>query len=223
MHILIVEDEIKTAAYLQKGLSQSGYVVDVAHDGEDGLYLALSREYDLIVLDVMLPNRSGLSVLAEIRHKGKQIPVLFLSARDAAQHRVKGLELGADDYLVKPFSFSELLIRIRNILQRSPARQFDILHIADLDIDQARHRIRRGGVNIDLTPKEFALLSLLIRRKGEVLSRSVIADQVWGINFDSETNAVDVMVRRLRSKIDGPFERKLIRTVRGVGYVIEEN
>jgi two-component system copper resistance phosphate regulon response regulator CusR len=221
MRILVVEDEIKAAAYLQRGLTENGYVVDVAHDGEDGLHLALNGEYDLIILDVMLPERSGWSVIAEMHRQGKETPTLFLTARDAVEDRIKGLELGADDYLVKPFAFSELLARVRNILRRGPARQPDLLEIADLRIDLLRHKASRGGKRLDLTPKEFALLSLLARRQGEVLSRSLIADQVWDMNFDSDTNVVDVAVRRLRTKVDDPFEPKLIKTVRGVGYVLE--
>lgn len=221
MRILVVEDEIKAAAYLQRGLTENGYVVDVANNGEDGLHCALNGEYDLLILDVMLPERSGWSVIAEMHRQGKETPTLFLTARDAVEDRIKGLELGADDYLVKPFAFSELLARVRNILRRGPARQPDLIEIADLRIDLLRHKASRGGKRLDLTPKEFALLSLLARRQGEVLSRSLIADQVWDMNFDSDTNVVDVAVRRLRTKVDDPFEPKLIKTVRGVGYVLE--
>ena len=223
MRILIVEDEVKAAAYLHKGLTENGYVVDVVHDGEDGLHLAMTGDYELIILDVMLPERSGWSIIAEMRRQGKETPTLFLTARDAVEDRIKGLELGADDYLVKPFAFSELLARVRNILRRGPARQPDVIEIADLRIDLLRHKASRGGKRLDLTPKEFALLSLLARRQGEVLSRSLIADQVWDMNFDSDTNVVDVAVRRLRTKIDDPFPVKLIQTVRGAGYVLEEN
>jgi two-component system copper resistance phosphate regulon response regulator CusR len=222
MRLLIVEDEIKTAAYLRKGLMENGFVVDVSHSGEDGLHLALTGEYDLVILDVGLPERSGWSVVTEIRRGGKELPVLFLTARDSVEDRIKGLELGADDYLVKPFSFSELLARVRTILRRGAIRQAETLQIADLSIDLVRHKASRGGMRLDLTPKEFALLSLLARRRGEVLSRTLIADQVWDMNFDSDTNVVDVAVRRLRTKVDDPFEQKLIHTVRGVGYVLEE-
>ncbi|MBI1929791.1 heavy metal response regulator transcription factor [Candidatus Poribacteria bacterium] len=221
MRILIVEDETKTAAYLRKGLSENGFVVDVAAQGEDGLFLARMGNYDLVILDVMLPGRDGWSVIAEIRRCGKQTPVLFLTARDSVHDRVKGLELGADDYLVKPFAFSELLARARSILRRGPTRQPEILRILDLEIDLLRHKAMRGGMRLDLTPKEFALLSLLVRRTGEVLSRTLIAEQVWDMNFDSDTNVVDVAVRRLRRKVDDPFTKKLIHTVRGVGYVLE--
>ncbi|HVV70910.1 MAG TPA: heavy metal response regulator transcription factor [Verrucomicrobiae bacterium] len=222
MRILIVEDEPKTAAYLRKGLCESGFLADVAARGDDGLELAREREYDLVILDVMLPERDGWEVLAGIRRAGKQTPVLFLTARDAVQDRVKGLELGADDYLVKPFAFSELLARVRTILRRGPVRQPEAVRIGDLELDLVRHRAARGGQRLELAPKEFALLSLLARRKGEVLSRTLIAEQVWDMNFDSDTNVVDVAVRRLRRKADDPFPRKLIHTVRGLGYVLEE-
>lgn len=223
MRILVVEDERKTAAYLQRGLSESGFVVDPAGRGDDGVELALSRDYDMVILDVMLPERDGWAVLAEIRRAGKQTPVLFLTARDAVPDRVKGLELGADDYLVKPLAFSELLARVRSILRRGPARQPDMVRVADLEMDLLRHKAMRGGQRLDLAPKEFALLSLLARRKGEVLSRTLIAEQVWEMHFDSNTNVVDVAVRRLRRKADDPFARKLIHTVRGLGYVLEEH
>jgi two-component system copper resistance phosphate regulon response regulator CusR len=222
VRILIIEDERKTATYLHKGLSEGGFIVDVANRGDEGLHLALSQEFDLIVLDVTLPGRDGWSVLEAIRQAGRQIPVLFLTARDSLSDRVKGLELGADDYLVKPFAFSELLARVRSILRRRPAKPLDALQIADLELDLVRHRAARAGQRLELTPKEFALLSLLVRRAGEVLSRTVIAEQVWDMHFDSDTNVVDVAVRRLRSKVDDPFERKLIHTARGLGYVLEE-
>ena len=221
MKVLVVEDERKAAAYLRKGLAENGFVVDVAHDGAEGLHRARSGDYDLVVLDVMLPGRDGWSVLAELRQAGKGTLVLFLTARDAVQDRVKGLELGADDYLVKPFAFSELLARVRSLLRRSGPRQPDVLRIADLEIDLARHRASRGGLRLDLTPKEFLLLSLLAQRTGEVLSRTFIAEQVWDMNFESDTNVVDVHVRRLRAKADEPFAAKLIHTVRGAGYVLE--
>ncbi len=222
MRILIIEDERKTAAFLNKGLSESGFVVDTEENGEQGLLLALSKGYDLIILDVMLPGRDGWSILSTLRQSGNQVPVLFLTARDAVQDRVKGLELGADDYLIKPFAFSELLARVRLLLRRAPARQSETLQIADLEIAFARQKATRGGNRLDLTAKEFSLLSLLVRRTGEVLSRILIAEQVWDINFDSDTNVIDVAIRRLRSKVDDPFEKKLIHTVRGVGYVLED-
>ena len=222
MRILIIEDERKTAAFLNKGLSESGFVVDTEENGEHGLLLALGKNYDLIILDVMLPGRDGWSILATLRQSGNHVPILFLTARDAVQDRVKGLELGADDYLIKPFAFSELLARVRLLLRRTPARQSEALQIADLEIEFARQKATRSGNRLDLTAKEFALLSLLARRTGEVLSRTLIAEQVWDINFDSDTNIIDVAIRRLRSKVDDPFEKKLIHTVRGVGYVFED-
>ncbi len=222
MRILIVEDEKKTAAYLHKGLTEQGFIVDVSIDGEEGLLFATTVEYDLIILDVMVPLRDGWSVLKELRSSGKQTPVLFLTARDSIDDRVKGLELGADDYLVKPFAFVELLARIRSILRRGPARQADHLGLADLTLDPVRHKAFRNGQRLELSPKEFALLSLFLQRPAEVLSRTLIAEQVWDVHFDSDTNIVDVAVRRLRQKIDDPFPQKLLHTVRGVGYVLEE-
>jgi len=221
MRILVVEDERKAAAYLAKGLSENGFVVDTAKTGDDGLFQATTIEYDLIVLDVMLPGRDGWSILKEFRAKGKQTPVLMLTARADVEDRVKGLELGADDYLVKPFAFSELLARIRTILRRSPARSSEHLHVGDMQIDLHKRKVIRAGQTIDLTPIEFGLLAYLARRVGEVQSRTLIAEQVWDMNFDPESNVVDVHIRRLRAKIDDPFDVKLIHTVRGVGYVIE--
>ena len=207
---------------MRQGLAENGFTVDSASDGEEGLHLAQANDYELVILDVMLPKRDGWSVLSELRRSGKQTLVLFLSAHDALQDRVKGLDLGADAYLVKPFAFSELLASVRSLLRRGPSRPLDQLQIADLEIDLIRHKVSRGGQRIDLTPKEFSLLSLLARRSGEVLSRTLVAEQVWGINFDTETNVVEVHMRRLRAKIDDPFEKKLIHTVRGVGYVLED-
>lgn len=221
MRILVVEDETKTAAYLCKGLTENGFVVDVAHNGGDGEHLAQTQDYDLILLDVMLPGSDGWTILKSLR-RTKQTPVLFLTAKGTVDDRVKGLELGADDYLVKPFAFSELLARVRSILRRGTARQSDVLRVADLEVDLPRHKVTRGSERIDLTAKEFNLLLLLMRRAGEVLSRTLIAEQVWDMNFDSDTNVVDVAIRRLRAKVDDPFERKLIHNVRGVGYVLEE-
>jgi two-component system copper resistance phosphate regulon response regulator CusR len=222
MRILIVEDEPKIAAFLRKGLTENGFVVDVADQGDDGLHLASTVAYDLAILDVMLPKLDGWSIVQALREAGKQLPVLFLTARDSVPDRVKGLELGADDYLVKPFAFSELLARVRTILRRGPARNLETIRVADLELDVARLRALRAGQRLELTPKEFALLSLLVRRAGEVLSRTLIAEQVWDMNFDSDTNIVDVHIRNLRAKVDDPFAQKLIHTVRGAGYVLEQ-
>ena len=222
MKVLVIEDEPKTAAYLRRGLVENGFVVDTAADGDEGAHLALTGAYDVIILDVMLPGRDGWSVLADIRTADVAVAVLFLTANDAVHDRVRGFELGADDYLVKPFAFSELLARVRNLVRRAPRRQPSLLSVADLEIDTVRHRASRDGRALDLTPKEFLLLSLLVRRSGEVQSRTLIAEQVWDINFESDSNVVEVHMRRLRSKVDDPFERKLIHTVRGVGYVVED-
>ncbi len=221
MKILIVEDEHKTGDYLKQGLSEAGFVVDLARDGVDGMHLALSEPYDLVVLDVMLPGLDGWQVLRAVRDAGRHVPVLFLTARDRVEERVKGLELGADDYLVKPFAFSELLARVRTLLRRGKAKEPEVLKAADLELDLLRRRVTRAGRRIDLTAKEFALIELLMRRQGEVLPRSLIASQIWDMNFDSDTNVIEVAVRRLRAKVDDEFEPKLIHTVRGMGYVLE--
>ncbi len=222
MKILIVEDEPKIGMYLKRGLTEAGFVVDCANDGRDGLHLALTDRYDLIVLDVMLPGIDGWEVLREMRRVDKRTPVMFLSARDHVDDRVKGLELGADDYLVKPFAFSELLARVRTLLRRGSAgAASENIEVFDLVLDLPHHRVIRGGKRIDVTAKEFSLLELMMRRHGEVLPRSLIASQVWDMNFDSDTNVIDVAVRRLRAKIDDDFAVKLIRTVRGMGYVLE--
>jgi two-component system copper resistance phosphate regulon response regulator CusR len=222
MHILIIEDQHKTASFLAKGLTEEGFVVDIAPDGMDGQHNIDHIHYDLIILDIMLPGKDGWSILRDLRYAKKQIPVLILTAKDAIEDRVKGLELGADDYLVKPFAFSELLARIRSILRRGPVREINIINIVDLEIDAIRHQVTRNGQRIDLTHKEFQLLLLMARRQGEVLSRTFIAEQVWEINFNSDTNVIDVAVRRLRRKVDDCFDNKLIHTVRGVGYVFEQ-
>ncbi len=222
MRILVAEDDQKTAAYLRRGLSESGFVVEVVENGRDALHLALTSVYDLVVLDVMLPGVDGWAILSELRAGNRHTPVLFLTARDAVQDRVKGLELGADDYLVKPFAFSELLARVRSVLRRGATRPSEILRVADLEIDLLRRHATRAGKRLELTPKEFALLALFVQRAGEVLSRTLIADQVWGINFSTDTNVVDVAVRRLRRKVDEPFAGHLIHTVWGVGYVLED-
>ena len=224
MRLLVVEDEVKLAAYLHKGLTEEGFVVDVAHNGVDGLHLAMEGDYDLLVLDAMLPGIDGLGVLAALR-QSKQTPVLMLTARIRVEDRVKGLQSGADDYLVKPFAFSELVARIQVLLRRArPLREADgaaVLGLADLELDLLRRKATRAGRRLDLTAKEFNLLALLLRRQGEVLSRTEIAEQVWDMNFDSATNVIDVAIRRLRGKLDVPFERALLHTVRGMGYVLE--
>ena len=222
MRILVIEDEKKTAGFLKKGLTENDFVVDVAHTADDGLLQADIAAYDLVILDIMLPDKSGWVVLEKMRQGGNTTPVLFLTARDSVEDRVKGLELGADDYLIKPFAFSELLARVRVVLRRPPLQPLQIIEIADLQLDLLKRKVKRAGQQIELTQKEFVLLSLLAQRSGDVLSRTMIAEQVWDMNFDSDTNVVDVAIRRLRSKVDDPFEKKLIHTVRGAGYVLEE-
>lgn len=223
MKLLVVEDETKTGDYLRQGLIEAGFVVDLARDGLDGLHLAQSGDYALIILDVMLPKLNGWQILAELREAACETPVLFLTARDQVEDRVKGLELGADDYLIKPFAFSELLARVRTLLRRgSRVIESVQMRIADLELDLMRRRVTRGGQRIDLTSKEFALLELFMRRQGEVLPRSLIASQIWDMNFDSDTNVIEVAIRRLRAKVDDGFDQKLIKTVRGIGYVLED-
>ncbi len=220
MKVLIVEDEIKTADYLRQGLTEQGYSVDLAMDGIDGQHMATHHLYDVIILDAMLPGKDGFAVLRALREL-KNTPILMLTARDGTQDRVKGLQEGADDYLVKPFSFNELLARIQAITRRSAMQESTQLRIGDLQIDLISRRVMRNGQRIDLTAKEFALISLLGRRQGEILSKTVIAELVWDMNFDSHTNVVEVAIKRLRAKIDLPFGSNLLHTIRGMGYVLE--
>ena len=222
MKLLIVEDEVKAGDYIRQGLTEAGFVADLARNGLDGYHLASTQTYDLILLDVMLPDVDGWKIVSSLRGAGNATPVLFLTAKGSVEDRVKGLELGADDYLVKPFSFSELLARVRSLLRRaSGSMTSDRLEVEDLVLDVSRRRAARAGTRLNLTNKEFVLLELLVRRRGEVLPRSLIASLVWDINFDSDTNVIDVAIRRLRAKVDDPFSTRLIRTVRGMGYVLD--
>jgi two-component system, OmpR family, copper resistance phosphate regulon response regulator CusR len=225
MRLLVIEDDKHVAEYLQKGLSENGFVVDIARNGIDGRHLALEGDYALVVLDVMLPGVDGFGVLKSLRER-KGTPVLMLTAQDRVDDRVRGLQSGADDYLIKPFAFTELLARIQALLRRGSAAQASgdgtRLQLADLTLDLLRRKASRGGQRLDLTAKEFSLLTLLMRRRGRVLSRTELAEQVWDMNFDSDTNVVEVAVRRLRVKLDDPFEHKLLHTVRGMGYVLED-
>ncbi|KCV25489.1 transcriptional activator protein Irlr [Bordetella bronchiseptica 00-P-2730] len=221
MAILVIEDDLKTGDYLKKGLLESGYSVDLARNGIDGLHRLREQRYDVLVLDVMLPGKDGWQVIEEVR-QDSDVPVIFLTARDHVADRIRGLRLGADDYLVKPFSFAELVLRIQTMLRRGAARAAETLQVADLRLDPVRRKVTRGGVSIVLTNKEFMLLHLLVRRQGEALSRTIIASEVWDMNFDSDTNVVDVAIKRLRAKVDAPFPLKLIQTVRGIGYALAE-
>lgn len=220
MKLLVVEDDPKAASFLKKGLGEEGFVVDVCHDGQEGLHAALSGQYKLMVLDVMLPVMDGWSVLTEMRAHDCNIPVLMLTAQDSVAHRIRGLSHGADDYLVKPFAFGELVARIRAVLRRNGAAAATTLRLADLEIEPKSNLAERAGQKLELTTKEFQLLELLMRHQGEVLSRTYIAEAVWEMTFDSDSNVIDVNIRRLRAKVDDPHERKLIHTVRGRGYVI---
>lgn len=220
MRVLIVDDETKTADYLQRGLVEQGYTVDVAMNGVDGEHLAIDRDYDVIVLDVMLPGKNGFEVLKSVREK-KQTAVIMLTARDSVEDRVRGLHGGADDYLVKPFSFLELVARLEALRRRGRSQDPSELTIGDLKIDLLSRKAWRAGTRIDLTAKEFSLLVVLARRRGQILSKTTIAELVWDISFDTNTNVVEVAIKRLRAKIDGPFDEKLLKTIRGMGYVLE--
>jgi two-component system copper resistance phosphate regulon response regulator CusR len=222
MYVLIIEDEAKTASHLKRGLAEVNIVTDLSANGLEGLALALRKDYDLIILDVMIPGINGWEVAKRLREAGRKTPILMLTARDAVQDRVIGLQSGADDYLVKPFAFSELVARIQSLLRRGKELQSDIIRVADLEVNFFAHSAMRGGKRLELTPKEFALLCLLIRRSGEVLSRTRIAERIWNLGYDSNMKIVDVKMGNLRAKIDDPFGKKLIHTVRGVGYVLEE-
>jgi heavy metal response regulator len=222
MHILLIEDEKKVASFIQRGLEAEHYTVDVAHDGETGLARLCDGEYDLVILDVLLPRRDGLAVLQEARKRGVHIPILLLTARDTVADKVAGLDQGADDYLTKPFAFEELLARVRALLRRGMPAQPTGLTLADLSLDPVTRQVTRAGKRIDLTAKEFALLEFLLRHPGRVLSRALIAQHVWGVDFDTFTNVIDVYVNYLRKKIDADFEPKLLHTVRGAGYVLKE-
>lgn len=221
MCILVIEDEPKLADYLHKGLSEQSHIVDVARDGVNGRHLALEGDYELVILDVMLPDIDGFAVLAALRAAARHTPVLMLTARARVEDRVRGLEGGADDYLVKPFAFSELLARVHALQRRGRSQESTLLRLADLELDLASRKAQRGGRRLDLTAKEFSLLALLLRRQGQILSRTTLAEQVWDMNFDSDTNVIDVAIRRLRGKLDDPYDAKLLHTVRGMGYVLE--
>jgi two-component system copper resistance phosphate regulon response regulator CusR len=220
MRILLVEDEAKMAGFIERGLVAERYAVDVTHDGREGFDFAVAYHYDLIILDLMLPHMSGTDLLRKIRDRNSQVPVLILTARDAMQDKVKNFEVGADDYLTKPFAFEELLVRIKALLRRGPVNRSSSVHVADLELDRLTQQVKRGGRRVELTVKEYALLEYLVVNAGRVLSRNMIIEHVWDQSFDGITNIVDVYIRHLRNKIDEGADKKLIRTVRGVGYVV---
>lgn len=222
MHVLIVEDEQKTSRFLKKGFTECGVAAEVAQDGQEGLNRALEGEFDIVVLDVMLPKMDGWTVIRELRRRKNQTPVIMLTALDAIPDRIKGFELGADDYLIKPFAFSELLVRISAVLRRGPVLKEETLKVADLEIDVGKGRANREGKRLDLTPKEFAILNLMARHTGKIFTKSALTEKIWGLNYDSDSNMIEVHINRLRSKVDGPFEKKLIYTLRGRGYVLED-
>ena len=222
MRILVVEDEKKVASFIKKGLEEEHYAVDIAFDGEEGLVLAQINEYDLILLDIMLPKLDGIEVLRQIRHNGSSVPILMLTAKDSVEDIISGLDSGSDDYLTKPFSFAELLARIRALLRRKVKEKTDLLTIGDLSLSISTHRVTRGGREIELTSKEYALLEYFMRNPNRILTRTLIAEHVWDYHFDPSTNVVDVYVNYLRKKIDQGFEKKLIHTIRGSGYMIKD-
>ena len=221
MRILVVEDERKVASFVKKGLEEEGYAVDVAPDGERAIYFAETNDYDVIILDWMIPKGDGLSVLRHLRGSGVATPVILLTAKDAVNDKVQGLNSGADDYLTKPFEFAELLARVRALFRRGKSDQPTVLEVCDLRMDLLGRKVARGGVPVDLTAKEYSLLEYFMRNAGKVLTRTMIAEHVWDVHFDSDTNVIDVYVNYLRNKIDKPFEPKLLQTVRGVGYVLK--
>ena len=222
MRILVVEDEKKVAGFIKKGLEEETYAVDVAYDGEDGLQLGSGGQYDLIILDIMLPKMDGLEILSQLRDQGRDVPILLLTAKDAVDDRVAGLNRGADDYLTKPFAFSELLARVRVLLRRGKAEVKTTLQISDLTLDLVSHKVNRGGDEIELTGKEYSLLEYFMRNQEKVLTRTMIAEHVWDYNFDTFTNVIDVYINHLRKKIDKDRQSKLLHTLRGVGYIMKE-
>jgi two-component system copper resistance phosphate regulon response regulator CusR len=222
MKILFVEDDKDIAHFVKKGLEENYLAVDTAYDGEEGVYLALHERYDLFILDIMLPKLDGIEILKSIRENGIDTPVIFLTAKDAEKDIVKGLNFGADDYMVKPFSINELLARVRAILRRDKAQWVSELKVADLIVDLKTHKVFRGGKRIDLTPKEYALLEYLVRNEGQILTRTMISESIWDYHFDSLTNVIDVHIYHLRNKIDKGFNPQLLHTIKGVGYVLEK-